>query len=69
MLAVASSHGFVPPILRAHRDEKRPDRYRGEAPARWSPPRVEDLHKGKDAGRAARPMGRSHKEAILPGAA
>ena len=61
MLADAYSHGFVPPILRAHRDEKRPDRYGGGAPAHWSPPRVEDLHRGKDAGRATRAMGRNLK--------
>ena len=65
MLALAHSHGFLPTIPRAHRDEKRPDRYGGEAPAHWSPPRVEDLHKGKSAGRAARPMGRSQTEAVV----
>ena len=64
-----NTKALLPTVPRAHRDEKRPDRYGGEAPAHWSPPRVEDLHKGKDAGRAARPMGRSHKEAILPSAA
>ena len=53
----------------AHRDGKRADRYGGQAPEHWSPPHVEDLHNGKDARRAARPMARSHKEAILPSAA
>ena len=69
MLALAHSHGFLPTVPRAHRDEKRADRYGGEAAAHWSSLRVEDLHKGKDAGRAARPMGRSQKEAVLLSAA
>ena len=53
----------------AHRDGKHPPRSEDQAPEHWSPPHVIDLHKGKDAGRAARRMGRSHKEAILPSAA
>ena len=56
---------LIPTVPRTHRVEKRADRYGGEAAAHWSPPRVEDLHKGKDAGRAARPMGRSQKEAVV----
>ena len=64
-----NTKALIPTVPRAHRVEKRADRYGGEAAAHWSPPRVEDLHKGKDAGRAARPMGRSQKEAVLLSAA
>ena len=52
----------------AHRDGKHPGRYGSQAAEYWSALHV-DLHQGKDASRATRRMGRSHKQAILPSAA
>ena len=60
-----SAEPLIPTVLRARLVEERADRYVGEAAAPRSPPRVEDLHKGKDAGRAAWQMSRSPKEAVL----